>query len=99
MHGVAEERQALRDAVPAQGLQAPFRNRTAQDVAREVVAIAKDGLKNRGRLTSKGDDETSFLDFAEEVAASGRTPADELLNRYEKSWHGEIDRVFAEYAF
>ena len=95
----AEERLALRNAVPAQGLQAPFRNRTAQDVAREVVAIAKDGLKNRGRLTSKGDDETSFLDFAEEVAASGRTPADELLNRYEKSWHGEIDRVFAEYAF
>ena len=95
----AEERQALRDAVPAQGLQAPFRDGTAQDVARRAVEIASDGLKHRRRLNSKGDDETIFLDFAEEAAMSGRTPADELLNRYEKTWKGDIDRIFKEYAF
>ena len=95
----AEERQALRNAVPAQGLQAPFRAGTAQDVARRAVEIASDGLKHRRRLNSKGDDETIFLDFAEEAAMSGRTPADELLIRYEKTWKGDIDRIFKEYAF
>lgn len=95
----AEERLALRNAVPVQGLEAPFRSTTAQAIAREVVKISAAGLKNRGRLNSKGEDETIFLDFAEEVAASGRTPADEMLKRYEKTWHGEIDRIFADYAF
>jgi glutamate--cysteine ligase len=95
----AEERQQLRDAVPRQGLEAPFRNHTAHDITREVVRIAATGLKNRRQFNSKGEDEVMFLDFAEEVAASGRTPADELLNRYHNSWGGEIERVFAEYAF
>ncbi len=95
----AEERQALRDSVPKMGLEAPFRGATAQDIARRTVEIAALGLKNRRRLNSKGEDEGGFLDFAEEVAASGRTPADELLNRYYNSWGGEIDRVFTEYAF
>ncbi len=45
----AEERQALRDAVPRTALATPFRNRTVLDIAREVVAIARDGLKRRAR--------------------------------------------------
>ena len=95
----AEERQELRNAVPRQGLEAPFRNGTAGDIAKEVVKIAKLGLSNRRRLNSRGEDECGFLDFAEEVAASGRTPADELLNRFNNTWKGDIDRVFSEYAF
>ena len=95
----AEERLALRNAVPKRGLEAPFRSTTALEIARQAVKISAEGLKNRRRLNSKGEDETIFLEFAEEVAASGRTPADELLNRYYNSWQGQIDRIFTDYAF
>ncbi|MGI9524096.1 MAG: glutamate--cysteine ligase [Hyphomicrobiaceae bacterium] len=95
----AEERQGLRDTTPAMGLTAPFRTITALELAREAVKISASGLRNRRRLNSKGEDETIFLDSVEEVAISGRTPADELLMRYHKTWDREIDRVFQEYAF
>jgi len=95
----AEERQGMRNGVPVLALQQPFRGGTVQDIAREAVRISAAGLKARGRLNSRAEDETMFLDFVEEVAASGRVPADEMLNRYERAWHGNIDRIFAEYAF
>ena len=95
----AEERQYLRNEVPARALETPFRGGTVQDIARQTAAIAATGLKNRRRLNSKGEDETSFLDFVEEVSASGRVPADELLARYEKTWEGDLRRIYAEYAF
>ena len=43
----AEERQALRDAVPRTGLATPFRNRTVLDIAKEVVALSREGLRRR----------------------------------------------------
>ncbi|MEO0672446.1 MAG: glutamate--cysteine ligase [Pseudomonadota bacterium] len=95
----AEERQALRDAVPKSGLQSEFRNRRVQDIARKVVEISADGLRRRARLNSRGEDETIFLQSVEEAAATGQTPADELLSRYEKTWQADITRIFEEYAF
>ncbi|MEL6873225.1 MAG: glutamate-cysteine ligase family protein, partial [Pseudomonadota bacterium] len=95
----AEERQALRDAVPKSGLQSEFRNRRVQEIAREVVEISADGLRRRARLNSRGEDETIFLQSVEEAAATGQTPADELLSRYEKTWQADITRIFEEYAF
>ena len=95
----AEERQALRDAVPRHGLTTPFRDTTVQAIAREAVRIASGGLKRRARLNSRGDDETMFLDFVEEASETGLSPADELLMRLERTWNGDIKRIYAEYAF
>ncbi|MFT5510503.1 MAG: glutamate--cysteine ligase [Hyphomicrobiaceae bacterium] len=95
----AEERQTLRNQVPELALATPFRGGTLRDVARDVVAISADGLKARRRLNSKGEDETMFLEFAEEVVASGQVPADELLAKLDKSWGGDMRRIYAEYAF
>jgi glutamate--cysteine ligase len=94
-----EERQALRDGVPKEALETRFRRTTALAIAREVVAIARNGLESRDRRDRKGRDETIYLDVLEEVVRSGTTPADELLSHYRKDWNGNIDRVFAEYAF
>jgi len=94
-----EEREALRNAVPSAGLAAMFRGDSVLGIAREVTRISASGLKARGRVNSKGEDERMFLDFVEEVAASGRTPADEMINRFEKTWNGDINQVFEEYAF
>ncbi len=95
----ADERQGLRDAVPRAGLQTPFRGGTVQDIAKEVARIAADGLKSRARLNSRGEDETMFLDFIEEASQTGLSPADELIQRLERTWGGDINRVYTEYAF
>jgi glutamate--cysteine ligase len=95
----AEERQALRDAVPRLALQAPFRGQTVQPLAREAVRIARMGLKNRARINRCSEDETAYLAPIEAMAATGRTIADELIERYIGPWKGSIDPAFEEFAF
>ncbi len=95
----AEERQQLRDTVPVEALATKFRSGTVQDIAVEAAAIARTGLKNRNRLNSKQQDETIHLAFVEETAASGRTPADDLLARYHGPWQQDINHVFTDHAF
>ncbi|MDH3580982.1 MAG: glutamate--cysteine ligase [Hyphomicrobiales bacterium] len=94
-----EERQALRDAVPERALNAPFRNATVLDVARDVVKIAQEGLKRRARKDAMGDDERVFLQTVETIVETGRTPADTLLEQFHGEWKGDIDRLFAEHSF
>jgi glutamate--cysteine ligase len=64
-----------------------------------VMAIAHSGLEGRARFNADGENETIFLQLVEEVVNSGRTPADDLLARYEGPWRRDIDRVFEECAF
>ena len=90
----AEERQAMRDAVPRLGLAAPFRDRTVRDIAREVLAIAEGGLKRRARLNDKGADESPALAPLIETVEDGKTPADRLLEAYYGPWQGNIDCLF-----
>ncbi|WP_181702802.1 glutamate--cysteine ligase [Chthonobacter albigriseus] len=93
------ERQALRDGVPTTALATPFRNRTVLDIARDVIDISREGLKRRRRLNRDGADETVYLQPLEETVALGRTPAELLLEKFNGPWGGDIDRVFAEYAY
>ena len=88
------EMQALRDAVPRQGLRAPFRGGTVHDVAGAMVQLAESGLKRRARLTRKGEDESKALAPLIETVADGRSPSDRLLAAYHGPWQGDIDRVF-----
>jgi glutamate--cysteine ligase len=90
----AEERQALRDAVPRTGLATPFRGRTVREIAREVLALAEGGLLRRARRNEDGEDETRALRPLMEIVEEGRTQADRLLAAYEGPWAGDIDRIF-----
>jgi len=94
-----EERQGLRDLVPRLGLTAPFRDRTVRAVAEEVLRIARSGLKRRGFVNLKSQDETIYLEPLESLVKSGRSAADDLLARFHGRWQGDIDHIFAEYAF
>jgi glutamate--cysteine ligase len=95
----AEERQALRDSVPRLALKTPFRKGKVLDVAREAVAIARGGLAARARTNAAGSDERAYLAPVEEIVASGRTIAEQLLEAYHGPWKGDVSRVFTEYAF
>jgi len=93
------ERQELRNAVPITALDTPFRNRTVREIAAEIVALAKAGLARRGQKNAQGQDETIYLAPVEETLASGKTPADRLLDEYENDWHGDIEQIFARHAY
>ena len=94
-----EAASVLRDAVPAQGLKAEIGGRSLDAVARDVLDIARGGLKARARLNAAGEDETGYLAPLDEAVASGRTLADELLARYNGEWQGDLGRLFDEYQY
>jgi glutamate--cysteine ligase len=94
-----EEVRAMRDDVPAAGIAAEFRGTALRDIAREVLAISRMGLKNRARQNREGYDETSFLHTLDEVVARGSTSAEEMLGAYHTRWGGSIEPVFLEYAY
>jgi len=94
-----EEREALRADVPRTALKTRFRNGTVQDLAKDVMAIAHDGLKARAMLDHFGEDESHFLNALHEIAESGITPAEELLDAYENRWNRSVDPIFEEYAY
>ncbi|MBL8575333.1 MAG: glutamate--cysteine ligase [Hyphomicrobiaceae bacterium] len=95
----AEERQAMRDGVTRTALKTPFRTGTVRDVARQVVALAREGLKRRGNLTSMGTDEAIYLAPLEEIVETGETLAERMLARFYGEWGGQIDPVFEAYAY
>jgi glutamate--cysteine ligase len=95
----AQERQALRDAVPRTALRTPFRKGSVLEVARQALEIARAGLVRRGRLDPQGRDETRFLEPIEAVLREGCTPAEELLARYQGDWGRRTAPLFTEFAF
>lgn len=96
----AGEREALRQAVRTIGLKAPVPGgHTLQELATEVMAIARTGLRNRAMRSVAGDDETGFLHELDQIVASGITPAESLLNLYHGVWNRDVSRVFEEIAY
>lgn len=95
-----EEREALRGGVPKLGLKAPVPGgRSLGDIAPEILDIATAGLSARGRLNGSGDNESGFLDPLREIVASGKTPAERLLERYHGAWGGDVTKVYEEESF
>jgi glutamate--cysteine ligase len=95
----SEERAHLRADAAKIGLKAKIAGRTAQDLAKDMLAIAHEGLKRRDQLSAGMVDETSYLAKVEEIAESGVTAAERLLELYHGPWRGDVTRVFEECAY
>ena len=95
----ADEREALRNGVPAAGLAAKFRSSTAHELARLALAISHAGLKARGITDATGHDETMYLAPLDHVVTTGKTLADELLELYQGRWNGKVEPVFQEFRY
>ncbi len=97
----AETREGLRVAASVAGLQGEAGGVRLHDLAREAVAIAEAGLKARAMPGAGGmvPDETHFLNALKESVETGRTPADDLVARYEGDWAGDVTRVFGDYSY
>jgi glutamate--cysteine ligase len=93
------EREAMRSEVPRLGLDARIRSRTLRDVALEVLDMAREGLHRRARRDRAGEDETHFLDTLFSIAGAGRTPAQDLLEDYEKRWGRDLTPLYTDHAY
>lgn len=94
-----EERLRLRTDAAQLGLKAQVGGRSLRDVAVDLVAIAREGLKGRARLDGSMTDETGFLSDLELIADSGVTPAERLLELYHGPWRGDVRPVFEAMAY
>jgi glutamate--cysteine ligase len=99
-HWSMDEREALRSAVPAQGLNAPLPGGgKLLDLAGRILDISSAGLAARNCLNSSGDNETGYLDPLRDIVASGKTVAEQLLEKYHGPWSGDVSRVYDEMSF
>lgn len=84
---------ALRKLVPQHGMTTPApNNRRVRDIARQALAIAHRGLKNRNL------GEETYLLPLHEIAAGAPTQAERWLERFQTTWQGSITPIFREAA-
>ena len=95
----AEERDAMRAGAAKTALKTPFRNTTLQEIAQQALAISRSGLKARQRLNAHGENEALFLDDLDEIAKTGISPAERLLERYHGAWNESVEPIFEEAAY
>jgi glutamate--cysteine ligase len=93
-----EDRVHLRTHANRSGLKAEIGERTVQDIARDMVSIAAQGLKNRARIEA-GEDERVYLGELGDIAESGVTPAERLLELYHGEWQGDAGRAYESCAY
>jgi len=94
-----QEHVQMRVAVAKQGLQADFGNRKVLDIAREVLEISRQGLIDRKRLNSKGDNESGFLEPLQIIVDSGISPAERKLRLFYSSWGESVDPIYRQCAY
>jgi glutamate--cysteine ligase len=94
-----EEHNALRGDVTRRALKAEVAGRTVQAVAKDLLEIARAGLKARNRLSGGMVDETGYLSELDEIADSGVTRAERMLELYHGPWQGDAGRAFDELAY
>ena len=81
-----EERLRLNDAVHRTALATPVRSYRVQDLARELIDIAEEGLRRQNCLDARGENEAIYLERARDYARRGKCPAELVLERWNSGW-------------
>jgi glutamate--cysteine ligase len=74
-----DEVAAVRAEAPRLGLRTPFRGHTIAEEAKDILALATNGLERRDQRDANGRSEAKHLDGLAELVTAGLTPADRLL--------------------
>ena len=92
----AETRENLRVAASQNGLNASVDGIELLALSKEVVALAHQGLESRARKGASGllANETHFLNALHDTLASGKSPADELIELYNTEWQQDVSPIF-----
>lgn len=95
----SDEHQQLRDNVPRDALNVPFRAGTVQTLAKQMLDISAGGLERRAQFNNTGEDERVFLNSLYKTVETGKTTAQLMLDCYHGSWNGDITKVFEDCSF
>ena len=92
----SETREKLRVAASQNGLNASVDGIELSALSKEVVALAHRGLELRARKGANGllANETHFLNALHDTLASGKSPADELIDLYNAEWQQDVSPIF-----
>ena len=89
-----EEREQLRGDAAKFGLKANIGKRTVQELALEVLDIAREGLRRRARVGNLKEDETTYLDPLVRIAESGETMGELTIRLFETEFQHDPKRLF-----
>jgi glutamate--cysteine ligase len=94
-----EERLRLHRDVHREALRARVGGISVLELARELCAIAEEGLRRQAALDEAGQDERRYLEPVQEQVARGRSPAHVIEERWTGEWDREVERLiaYAEY--
>jgi glutamate--cysteine ligase len=81
------------------GFKARIRDRYLFEIAKQCMTLAHLGLRRRGRLDHAGRDESRHLEPLQRIIDAGRTPAEEMLEKFDGAWGGSVEPAYDEYAF
>jgi glutamate--cysteine ligase len=81
------------------GFKARIKDRYLFEVAKECLALAHSGLRRRARVDHLGRDESRHLEPLQRIIDTGRTPAEEMLDKLRGPWNGSVEPAYDEYAF
>ena len=97
----ANTREEMRVAASEEGIAANTNGISLLDLGRELIDISRAGLKNRARPGNGGlvPDECHFLNAIEEVIETGKSPACELIDKYNNEWQKDLKNVYRDYAY
>lgn len=83
----AQERLVFQQEAQSKGPRAYLGKQQGWDLAREIFALALEGLKRQKKVNEAGEDETVYLrPFMEEFVKARKTPAEKLLEKWRQDW-------------
>jgi glutamate--cysteine ligase len=94
-----DECSALYRDVTRGGMRARIRGIAVLDLARELHAIAQEGLRRLGHLDGEGRDERVYLEPILEYLSGGRSPAETLVEQWSRSPTGRVERLIRDAGF
>jgi glutamate--cysteine ligase len=86
---------ALRPVVPRTAMNTPWQSGTLRDLGRNVLAIARDGLRARARIHG-GSDESGYIDPLHEIVAGKPTQAEIWLAKFHHAWKSNVRLLLDE---
>ena len=95
----SQEREQLRDDAARDGLKANIAGRTVQDVALDLLEIARSSLVRRARASWIDADETTYLDPIQKIAQSGVTMGEYTADRFINTLNSDVKALYEECKF
>ena len=94
-----EEIYQLNKDVQKYGLKSKLRGKKIQNICIEILKLAQKGLSLRNYLNKNKKNEEHFLNTLFDIANSGLTPAEELIDEYVDKNNNCSDKIFVDNSY